>query len=245
MQDNVNIRRLFLTSISLSPVVIYISWIVFKRQLSRPIFYKFECDGKPVKDNKRVLLVGDSRVSNWRTYPNAYGYEFVSRGVGGEKIESLINRLPFEVSCYEPDIIIFQIGINDAVAASLLVGNDQSSFLASFERAITILLQFCKRANINCYLSTIIKPSYASGFYLVQGVSKISSIVEILNQSIKSLSIKYSVMTLDFSAALLDSKTKLTNKVFRLDTLHINDNAYSILNDQINKLVTPLNSAEN
>lgn len=245
MQVNAKRRRVFLTSVVLSPAITYLSWIAFKKLLTRPIFYEFECGSKTISNNHRVLLIGDSRISNWRNHPQVSGVDFINRGVGGEKVESLIDRLPLEISCYQPNIVIFQIGINDAVSASLLSNKEPSLFILKFEKELTHLVEFCKRANIICYLSTIINPSYADGFYLVQGVSKISAIVDMMNQSIKCISNKHSVGVMDFSKKLVDSKSGLTDKAFRKDTLHINDNAYLILNGLITKLFTTLNSSKN
>lgn len=224
-------RRNFLLGLTASPLVTYNLWIALKIKLSKPFLYKFECiTSAQNKGKSNILIIGDSRVSRWKPLPSIEGYNFINRGVGGEKLNALIERLDLELNCYKPICLILQVGVNDVVAATLKLSDNTQSDVNDIIENFEKIVSRCESLGIKCILTSIIKPSLASGFYCVQGVNEMNVLIKDINIKIKKFCQNEVVDFLDFSTELESSNVGMTDAKFRVDTLHINEAAYKKLN---------------
>ena len=121
-----------------------------------------------IRKHDRIVFFGDS-ITEWgrdRSNPDSLGHGYVSivaadlldrspelglhfynRGVGGDKVQDLLNRVDDCLSC-QPDAVILMVGINDVWH---LVGKDgfaSQEEQQRFENVYRQLLQALKQAGI-------------------------------------------------------------------------------------------------
>lgn len=82
---------------------------------------------------------------------NKHSFEFVGRGIGGNKVYDLLFRLEDDVIYQKPDVVVIYIGINDVWHKSLAgTGTDTDRF----ERFYQEIIERLKAKRINVILCT-------------------------------------------------------------------------------------------
>ncbi|MCI5149526.1 MAG: hypothetical protein D3916_09090 [Candidatus Electrothrix sp. MAN1_4] len=156
------------------------------------------------KINKRVILLGDSRIAQWNNLPKVDGVEFIRRGVSGETSAQLRLRLTQELSMISPNCIILQIGINDLVAIGIAPALEHK-IVEQLKSNYTYMLEECGKKNIRVFLLTIIPPGSPPLYRRPFWNSRIPDLVEDINQWIlNDISNKYNITVLKYRLVSID-----------------------------------------
>jgi len=172
-----------------------------------------------------VLLIGDSRVSQWSRFPpldNTFIYGF--SGFTSEQVKLSLKEVHIPSSV---GIVIIQVGINDLKAIGLL--EEKSTLIQQrvFANIVEISKNFLGK-DIEVYVTTIIPAKKEVSFprSLIWS-DAIDESVELVNQQLRNLEVE-GVNVID-AAELFDSQDQLYK-----DTLHFNKHGYKKLNQLIN-----------
>ena len=135
-------------------------------------------------------------------------------------------------------IVIIQIGINDLTAIAFLPEHTEK-IVKIVKQNIFNLLKRLREEKIHVYIMTIIPPSESTGLWTIFWTSKTDQAVAVINQFIKKLG--------DTQITVVDVAKQLTNNgklesEYSLDTLHMNNKGYKVLNDIFNTSLNDKNS---
>lgn len=177
----------------------------------------------------RMLMVGDSRVSQWRPTPAAPGLGVAIAGVGGETSNELLTRWRAQALVPGPDIIVLGIGANDMVAAGLNP-NWAERILVNYADNLIRAVESATAKGIDVVVLTILRPA-EPGF--IRRVSAWSDAIPALTARANSdlterLTGQPGVTVVDVNAVFPGSGPLAPE--FAVDALHINEAAYSRLN---------------
>lgn len=214
----------------------HISWQAeytnFKRAKALPAYKSIRSarriDPSWPQDSKRVLLVGDSRVQQWRNLPEIDGVAFKNAGLGGETTSELNERIAILIERTRPDLVIIQIGINDLVTARAEPNLAAAIELSVRSNVLSTVRQLRDR-DIEVRVFEIIRPS-KSGFdqgeyeWFIAFVNRMNAQLDTELKTLNS-----SIIKADF-AFVEDSESGTPNSKFYVDSLHFSDAGYETLN---------------
>lgn len=185
---------------------------------------------------RRVVLVGDSRIAQWVLPKPPAGYHIIKRGRGGETSVQLAGRLPDLMAALKPDIVVLGIGINDLVAASL-----SKTYGARIENTLLSRMTRMRRdvaqAGATPILSTIVQPARPD--LLRRVLSWNNSIYASVEQiNVQLLATASPDMRVFDANGHLGAKAGPLGKDFADDTLHLNPAAYARLSDALMQEIT-------
>jgi lysophospholipase L1-like esterase len=187
-----------------------------------------------VKDRKRVILFGDSRVAQWINMPNINSVEFINRGIAGETSAQLLQRVEHDLLALDPDIVILQFGINDLVAAGLapeLELKIVNQLKDNFRQIVDILVA----EDIKVALLSIIPPSSPPLYRKPFWSSRIPRLVIEVNEWLNNFSLVPGVVIVNPQNVLLSQQNG--GKDLYKDTLHLSDKSYLLLNMMIKQAI--------
>lgn len=170
----------------------------------------------------KVAFYGDSRVAGADFKEEFKEYSAVNLGVGGDKVEDLIDRFKLIEAC-KPEITFVQIGGNNALASDYSVGN----FVNKFEE----LMKKFETVETKVVLHTTPGISNKLDFSDSEISTKNARIKEI-NQKIEEFSTKYNLDIIDLAPLLNDENGALKNE-YTTDGAHFTNEANQIWFNEI------------
>jgi lysophospholipase L1-like esterase len=178
---------------------------------------------------KRVVLFGDSRVQMWDEFPELDGYEFINRGIGGQTTGQAKLRIQSDILAINADAVILQVGINDLKAIAF-IPDKRDQIIQTVKDNLQSMIETLLVQDIDVYLMTVIPASTPQGKWYFLWSDDIDSAVVNINNWIKTIE--------NDQVIILDATTNLTNglktdKEYSLDTLHLNETGYNILNNML------------
>ena len=178
---------------------------------------------------KRVVLFGDSRVQMWDEFPELDGYEFINRGIGGQTTGQVKLRIQSDILAINADAVILQVGINDLKAIAF-IPDKRDQIIQTVKDNLQSMIETLLVQDIDVYLMTVIPASAPQGKWYFLWSDDIDSAVVNINNWIKTIE--------NDQVIILDATTNLTNglktdKEYSLDTLHLNETGYNILNNML------------
>ena len=203
-----------------------------------PVTHHQEIDNddrnKKLHVEKKIVLLGDSRIAQWKNLPKVDGVEFIRRGISCETTAQLRLRITQELKVIAPDYVVLQIGINDLVAAGIAPALELK-IVRQLKANYIYLLEECRKKDIGIYLLTIIPPDTPPLYRLPFWSSRIQHLVDNTNQWILShIRTKYNIIILD-SKNIFSSELKGDGSIYK-DTLHLNKYGYKMLNKAIENI---------
>lgn len=119
----------------------------------------------PLQGKQKIILIGDSITQAggqfggyiWlmRRYLNQLypqqGIELINAGVSGNRAEDLQNRFQQDVIAQNPDLVMINVGVNDAMQ-SLQKSQDQAADLEGYRQNLVAMIQAAKAKNISVLL---------------------------------------------------------------------------------------------
>jgi lysophospholipase L1-like esterase len=185
----------------------------------------------------RILAIGSSSTwgvgatSSRRNYPSQLEnmlekvlkdvpIEMVNRGVSGETASTTADRLRMEAALIKPDLVLWQVGTNDAV---------QRIPVELFERTVSKTVAILKRKNIDVVLVGLqYTPRYARDEHYFA-----------IREALKRVAAEQNVLyvrryqTMEYIA-----KTKASLQMMAEDDFHLNDVGYQCMAEHIAQAVT-------
>jgi lysophospholipase L1-like esterase len=175
---------------------------------------------------RRIVFVGDSRVTRWRPAPDLHGAQLVWRGIDGETTFQLVGRFSADVIALAPDVVVIASGINDLVAACALSKCDMV-----VHRTATNLLTVARAAadaGADVYLLTIVAPATPPIWRRFVWSDGILIATNNVNEALTAAAVDgVHVLGAD---RLLRADSGYLNEKYAEDTLHFSATAYAKLN---------------
>jgi len=199
-------------------------------------FYSDDSNGFQRDLNKPlVVFFGDSRAYEWPAIANT-SFQFLNQGINGQTTKEVEQRLYAHVTSISPQFVVVQVGINDLkhIATS---PNESRNIVSNCKQNIQKIVDgLVKEQKTTVILTTVfpvpeVEPLQRS--YWSDDVDR--AVVEV-NQFIKSLK-SDRVIILDAAMLLADERGKV-RQIYKRDFLHLNDNGYTMLNNELSKILT-------
>jgi acyl-CoA thioesterase-1 len=185
----------------------------------------------------RILAIGSSSTwgvgatSSRKNYPSQLEgmlekvlkdvpIEMVNRGVSGETAGTTADRLRMEAALIKPDLVLWQVGTNDAV---------QRIPVEQFERTVSKTVAVLKRKKIDVVLVGLqYTPKYARDEHYFA-----------IREALKRVSVEQNVLYVRrYTAMEYIAKTKASIQMMAEDNFHLNDVGYQCMAEHIAQAVT-------
>ncbi len=181
----------------------------------------------------RVIFFGDSRAASW-TSPNLKGYEFINRGIGSQTSIQNLQRFAAHINSLKPNIMIIQVGVNDLKTIPLFPQR-KASIIENCKNNIQQIVEQSKQLDAVIILTTIFPvgevPLERQPFWS----DEVAEAINEVNTYISTLATDR-VIILDTFPILADSQGMLLSE-YRSDELHLNQDGYAVLNQELVKLL--------
>jgi lysophospholipase L1-like esterase len=211
------------------------NWIEDKiAALSAPASLVYAADNaalSPKGSKPRVVLIGDSRIAQWPGAVLSSTFEIINRGIGGETAAQLTQRFNADAIALEPDVIVIQAGVNDLVAASLMVPDKGREVARKTAETLRQLAGRGAAGDRRVLISTVIAPAKPDLFRRPVWSGSLSDLVADVNADLKATRWPDGASLIDLSSALVINDGKTLAEEFRYDTLHLNTAGYQRLTE--------------
>ncbi len=180
-----------------------------------------------VSDLPLAVFFGDSRARDWPA-PECTPFSFLNRGIGGNTVTQVYERIEEQISPLKPAAIILQVGINDLKMIPLSPENREP--IVAVCKATT---QRIVEALVHLGSIVILTTIFPTGEAPAERVwsDDVSVAVAEVNRYLCSLA-GDRVNLLDAHAALLDSDGNIRREYSR-DLMHLNQAGYARLNVEL------------
>ncbi|MCD4827604.1 MAG: hypothetical protein K8Q99_07495 [Acholeplasmataceae bacterium] len=194
---------------------------------------------------KKFLFFGDSVTESGRDKTNAcdlgHGYvyflsqvfndiNFINKGIGGQRVKDLINRLDDDVIKFSPDVCFILIGVNDAWLPYML--NQASSlhtFKADFEELIKSIINKLEHVEI-----VLIKP-YA--LPIDKSNDDVIKDLSVFRDDYETVAKKYSLPILDMKDTMEKSLALMPAESLFYDGIHPTKLGHQIISQMIENYI--------
>jgi lysophospholipase L1-like esterase len=181
------------------------------------------------QNRSRVVFFGDSRAASWIS-PQIDRYEFINRGIPSQTSVQTIDRFSAHVSSLKPDIVIIQVGVNDLKTIALFPERKQE-IITNCKTNIQRIIQASRKLGAVVMVTTIFPagevPLERKPFWS----DEIGLAIKQLNTYIATLADDKTIVFDTY--ALLADRRGLMLPQYQSDELHINQQGYKILNQEL------------
>lgn len=192
----------------------------------------------PEKNQKRVVLFGNSRIQEWKKLPQLDGFEFINRGIGGETTAQNRARFQQDVLALKPDIVILQTGMNDLTALGAQPQR-YKEIVQHCQDNLTFFVESLQAQQIEVIFLTIFPPAQPELARRLVWSEKIYQSVEEINQYWLNRPASERLHVIDATQVLKDAQGQWHPGVNR-DTLHLTPTGYDYLNQALMPVLTAL-----
>ncbi len=146
--------------------------------------------------------------------------EVVNRGVSGETADTTAERLRMEAALIKPDLVLWQVGTNDAV---------QRISVENFERTVRTTVALLRKKKIDVVLVGLqYTPKYARDDHYV-----------LIRDSLKRIAAEQNVLYVRrYQAMEYISQTKANLQMMSDDDFHLNDLGYQCMAEHVAQAMT-------
>ena len=183
-------------------------------------------------DSPIVLFFGDSRARGWPA-PNLPGFRFVNRGVGNQTTEQVRGRFDAHVGPLSPRVVVVQAGINDLKAIGLFPGR-RDEIVADCKANLREIVRRAAAGGAVVVVTTLFPPGDVPLDRRPVWSPDIERAVEEVNADLRTLA-SDRVIVLD-AWKLLEDRGRLRDG-YGVDTLHLNERGYGVLNAELEKVL--------
>lgn len=183
----------------------------------------------PVKNEKRVVFMGDSITDSWDDpkYGGFFpGRPYVNRGISGQTTPQMLIRFRPDVIALKPDVVLILAGTNDVAGntgpMTLQAIQDNLISMAELARVHRIRVVFASVLPISDYEKT------ADGQPRIQTVRRPPDQIKALNEWMRRYAAENKFSYLDYYSAMIDDKGFLKDELSN-DGLHPNDKGYQVM----------------
>ena len=182
-----------------------------------------------------VVFFGDSRTVDWPVIADI-PFEFINRGINGQTTNQVLGRLSAHVASLSPQIVVVQVGVNDLRDFGAFPNQSQNIVNNSKQNIQKIVDRLTQELKATVILTTIFPTSVLSQSMRAYWSEDADRAIIEINQFIKSLK-SDRVIILDAAALLADESGKV-RPIYSRDLLHLNDQGYAMLNEELLKILT-------
>jgi len=183
----------------------------------------------PVKDEKRVVFMGDSITDGWQQpqYGGFFpGKPYIDRGISGQTTPQMLVRFRPDVIALQPKVVVILAGTND------IAGNTGPMTLEQIEANFESMSELAHANKIRVVLASVMPVSNyghdRDGKPIdVRDRRPPEKILE-LNKWIKSYAASHGDIYLDYFSAMVDDKGLLKADLSD-DGLHPNSKGYAVM----------------
>lgn len=202
---------------------------------------KYTEQNKLLKDSNikkpDVVFIGNSITEQWSYYRPGFisTNNYLNRGIGGQTTPQMLLRFRSDVVDLKPQIVVIAGGIND-------IAENTGRFNIDFTiNNITSMADIAVINGIKVVLISVLPATSISWNHEIKNVSE--KIID-LNNKIKALAKDKGYAYVDLYSILVSDDNKL-NPIYSVDGVHINAEAYKVMEPIIKKqmdilLNTPL-----
>jgi lysophospholipase L1-like esterase len=184
-------------------------------------------------DQRLVVFFGDSRAADWPA-PAIPGLVFVNRGIGTQTSAQVVGRFAAHIVPLHPQILVIQVGINDANGIPLFP-SDAARIVADCQARIKQIVELARQQHMSVVLTTIMPRGAMTlerRWYWSSAADQ--AIIEI-NAYIRSLQ-GQQVLVLDTTPVLADEQGILRPE-YQRDFFHLNVAGYAALNKELARIL--------
>lgn len=186
--------------------------------------------GTPVptrqSDLPLVLLVGDSRIYDW-SLPTDVPFQFVAWGMGGQTTEQVLGRYRAQAPTLAGDYVVVQAGINDLKTIPLFPDQRDAIVRRTQDNLRTIIDLIHEGGGI-AIVTTIIPNAQVPPQRQVVWSDAVAPAIAEVNAYLQSLADERTWIINAYH--LLADSSGILRPDYAADFLHLNDDAYVILN---------------
>ena len=189
-----------------------------------------------------VVLLGDSRVSQWFPLPAIAGEPAVAIGVPGLTAPQLSGALALHSNDLTGQTVIIQIGINDLKSIGYS-DRSQEEIVEATQEAIRSIYRELVDSGARVLVMTILPPGPVPFSRRFIWTDRINQSVATLNEELVAGEIVPAKSVIDVRGLIGDSST--TDPKYAEDTLHVNTEAYEVLSTAVSEAMRPPVSDQN
>jgi lysophospholipase L1-like esterase len=186
---------------------------------------------------KKLLLIGDSRVQMWpeQFYPETY--DTINVGVGGHTSAQTLLVLE-KIQIPNSSVAFIQVCINDIHWIKALSLSKQRQIIDNCKKNIDSIINILLKKNYKIILSTLFPNANVPISRYLFWSHNTGSIIQELNQYIKQKKSK-NIWVLDSFNLLKDEKNYMLLQEYRDDDffLHLNTLGYKKVSSELNKIL--------
>jgi lysophospholipase L1-like esterase len=183
----------------------------------------------PVKDEKRVVFMGDSITDGWDNEGNGGffpGKPYVNRGISGQTTPQMLIRFRPDVIALKPKVVVILAGTND------LAGNTGPTTLEAIEDNLTSMAELARANGIRVVFSSLLPVSdyekSKEGKPIIRTTQRPPEQIKALNEWMKTYAAANHQTYLDYYSAMIDDKGFLRDELSN-DGLHPNVKGYEVM----------------
>lgn len=199
-------------------------------------YYPESFNESPLPNRSRVVFFGDSRSASW-TAPNLSSYEFINRGINSQTSVQAIQRFQSHVPSLKPNLVIIQVGINDLKTIAFFPDR-REEIVKTCKANIQRIVEASRSLGAVAIVTTIFPvgevPLERKPFWS----DEINRAVTEVNTYIATLA-SDRIVVFDAFSLLADRQGKMLQQ-YSLDELHLNEEGYARLNQELVQLLNSL-----
>ena len=176
-----------------------------------------------------MLLFGDSRVRQWAPLP-ARPYPIAVEGFPGETAIQLAGRFPTVLRAHRPSEVIVQMGVNDAVAASVAGRARREQALNDSLAAFDRIAADSRAAGVRLVILKVLPPVRPDLARRLVYRSIVEDYVAALNAALPGIAARHGATVSD-PLPLITGDAGAVPEAYRRDALHFTPAAYLAMGD--------------
>lgn len=174
-----------------------------------------------------LLLFGDSRIAQWEPLP-ARDYPVHRAGFSGETAIRLEARFPAAIQAHRPAMVVFQMGVNDAVAAALVGEARRKQALAASIGAMDRMTRDARASGARVLLLEVVPPVRSELVRRIIYRGEVDRYVAALNTALPGIAARHGAEVARPMVLLAGPDGQVPDR-FRRDALHFTPDAYDAL----------------
>lgn len=182
----------------------------------------------------KVVFFGDSRAYQWSEPQDLHKFIFINRGIGAQTSSQVVERYQKQIPPLQPDILVVQVCINDLKTIPLYP-HLKRQIIDNCKANLKYIVDASRNQSIDIILTTIFplgELPFERRYFWSDEVEE--AIVEV-NEYITTLQ-NTDVIIYDTTVILADQSGQVRTE-YSDDFLHLNENGYQALNQDLGKLL--------
>ena len=175
----------------------------------------------------RLLLFGDSRIAQWKPAPDR-DFPIIVEGHPGQTAIRLAPRFAAVIAADRPAAAILQLGVNDAVAAAVVLPEKRAQALEDSLSAIEQMALIAQANGVSLTIMAVIPPVRPDLKRRILFRGAVDAYVEALNARLPAVAARHGARFEDPMPRLTGPDGTVPDR-FRRDSLHLTPAAYAAL----------------